>query len=239
MELRLDDLMLDGLKIYQYKDGYNFTSDSVLLANFVSTKKSSRCVEIGTGSGIISILVSHKQQPQKIYAFEIQKKYSDLAKKNIEYNKIGNIEVINDDIENFSKYLGAEVDVVFCNPPYFSGEITSQNEEIALSRHQKYLPLEKLAKVSSKLLKFGGSFFVVYPAEKLCELICALVKYNLIPKKIFFAQPNLQKNANTVYVMCKKGGKFSVKVMPVLVTNDLDGNYVQTIQKLYRDEVKR
>ena len=61
MELRLDDLMLDGLKIYQYKDGYNFTSDSVLLANFVSTKKSSRCVEIGAGSGIISILVYKRE----------------------------------------------------------------------------------------------------------------------------------------------------------------------------------
>ncbi len=228
MDLRLDDLMLDG-----------FTSDSVLLANFVSAKKSNTCVEIGTGSGIISILVSHKQNPKKIYAFEIQKKYSDIAQKNVELNNLTNIEIINDDIENFYKYLQTEVDVVFCNPPYFDGEISSLNEEIAYCKHQKYLSLEKLAKVSSKLLKFGGTFFVVYPAQKLCELICVLVKNNLMPKKMFFAQPTAQKNANTVYVMCKKGGKFSVKIMPVLITNDLDGNYIQTVQKLYRDEVKK
>lgn len=236
--LRLDDLMLDGLKIYQYVDGYNFTSDSVLLSNFISAKKSSVCVEIGTGSGIISILLSHKQKVDKIYAFEIQKKYSDLARKNVEYNGIKNIEVINDDIKNYSKYIKNQVDVVYSNPPYFTGEITSPNEEVAIARHEKYLPLSVVISVASRLLKSGGSFYVVYPAQRLCELIVELVKNKLMPKKMFFAQPTNTKDASTVYVMCKKDAKFSVKVLPVLITNDLDGNYVQTIQKLYRDEVR-
>ena len=236
--LRLDDLMLDGLKLYQYVDGYNFTSDSVLLSNFIKAPASSICVEIGTGSGIISILLSHKQNVKKIYAFEIQKKYSDLAKKNIEYNNIENIEVINDDIKNYAKYIKNQVDVVYANPPYFTGETTSPNEEVAIARHEKYLPLNVVASASSKLLKSGGTFYVVYPANRLCELIVELVKNKLMPKKMFFAQPTKNKDASTVYVMCKKDARFSVKVMPVLITNDLDGNYVQTIQKLYRDEVK-
>ena len=109
---------------------------------------------------------------------------------------------------------------------------------MAIARHEKYLPLNVVVSVSSKLLKSGGSFYVVYPANRLCELIVELVKNKLMPKKMFFAQPTMDKDASTVYVMCKKDAKFSVKVMPVLITNDLDGNYVQTIQKLYRDEVK-
>ena len=88
MELRLDDLNLDGLKIYQYKSGYNFTSDSVLLANFVKAKHTDTCVEIGAGGGVISILVEHKNKPQKIIAVEMQETYANLCQKNVEFNNI-------------------------------------------------------------------------------------------------------------------------------------------------------
>ena len=239
MELRLDDLQLDGLKMYQFKDGYNFTSDSVLLANFVSCKHKDICVEIGTGSGVISILVSHKQKPKNIYAFELQSKYANLAQKNIDFNKIENITVINDDVLNFKKHLSQEVDVVFCNPPYFDGEFKSAKKEVAICKHQKFLPMEKLIVCAKDMLKFGGSFFVVYPAQNISKLIYLLTKHNLMPKKMFFAQPKENKNANTVYIMCKKGGKEGTLVLPTLITNNDQGDYVMTIQKLYRDkEVK-
>ena len=103
---RLDDLQLDGLKIIQDKNKYNFTSDSALLANFVSAKKNDNCVEIGCGSGVISILVNHKCNPKKIYAFEIQKSMAELAKRNIELNNLNEkIEVINAPIQEFENYL--------------------------------------------------------------------------------------------------------------------------------------
>ena len=237
MEKRLDDLNLDGLKIYQYKNGYNFTSDSVLLANFVKTKKIDTCIEIGTGSGVISILVNHKNKPQKIYAFEMQQKYADLAKQNLQLNNINNIEVIHDKVQNYANYIPKAVDVVFCNPPYYnSGESKSQNQEILTCKHQMYLPLNDLCFVASKLTKFGGKFYIVYPANRIGELISELTKNQLIPKKMFFAQPTINKNANTVYIQCVKGGKNGCVVMPTLITNNLDGEYVQTIQKLYRDK---
>lgn len=237
MELKLDDLNLDGLKIYQYKNGYNFTSDSVLLSNFVKTKKSDVCLEVGTGSGIISILVNYKNNPKKIYAFEFQQKYANLAQKNFDYNNMTNIEVVCDKIQNYKKYINFNVDVIFCNPPYYNcGEITSQKEEVLICKHQKYLPLEELILCVSKMLKFKGKFFVVYPANRISELIYELVKNNLQPKKMFFAQPTDNKNANTVFIECIKGGKTGTIVMPTLITNNLDGEYVETIQKLYRDK---
>ena len=86
------------------------------------------------------------------------------------------------------------------------------------------------------MLKFKGKFFVVYPANRISELIYELVKNNLQPKKMFFAQPTDNKNANTVFIECIKGGKTGTIVMPTLITNNLDGEYVETIQKLYRDK---
>ena len=236
-ERRLDDLNLDGLKLYQFPSGYCFTSDSVLLANFVNTKKSDECVEIGAGSGIISILVNYKTKPKCIYAFEFQPKYAKLMQENLELNNINNIQVIADKIQNFDKYITKQVDVVFCNPPYYnSGEIVSEKDEVMVAKHQKYLPLDELVECANKLLKFGGKFYVVYPASRGSELIFELKKQKLQPKKMFFAQPNQNKNANTVFLECTKGGKEGTIVMPTLLTNTLDGEYVATIQKLYRDK---
>lgn len=238
MEQRLDDLNLDNLKLYQYVSGYNFTSDSVILANFVKAKKTDVCVEIGTGSGVISVLVDYKNKPQKIYAFELQQKYADLAQKNIELNSMQEqITVINSNIKDFKSYLSKEVDVVFCNPPYYKSGVCKQSEsqDIAICKHESFLPLEDLISTASKMLKFGGKLYFVYPANRLDEVIVELNKNNLQPKKIFFAQPTINKNANTVYLQCTKGGKYGVKILPTLITNNLDGEYVQTIQKLYRD----
>lgn len=238
MEVRLDNLNLDGLEIYQYYDGYNFTSDSVLLANFVKAKKSDICLEIGTGGGVVSILVNYKNKPKKIYAFEIQKKYCDLANLNINHNNMQNIiEVINDGIQNYKQYGIENVDVIFCNPPYFKKDVSikNKNKEIAICKYEDCLTLNELIDCSSKLLKYGGKFFIVYPAERVSELICTMSYNKLEPKKMFFVQPTQNKNANTVLIECVKNGKKGIRVLPTLITNNLDGEYVQTIQKLYRD----
>ena len=236
-DVRLDDLNLNNLKIFQYTNGYAFTSDSVLIANFVKTKKSDVCVEIGTGSGIISILVNYKTNPKKIYAFEMQHDYVLLAKKNVEYNKMDNIEIVESKIQNYKEFLNFNVDVIFCNPPYYKNETCKKSEDdsIAMCKHESYLPLDELVDCVSKLLKFKGKFYIVYPASRVCELIYKLKQYKLEPKKIFFVQPTIEKEANTVYIECIKGGKEGVKILPTIITNTLDGDYVQTIQKLYRD----
>jgi len=235
---RIDDLDLDGLKIIQKVGGYGFTSDSVLLANFVRAKKTDTCVEIGTGCGVISILVNYKEKPKKIYAFEVQKEAALLAKRNVELNNMqGNIEVVFDRVQNFKNFFcDGEVDVVFSNPPYFKYDATmcGEIEEKIISRFDKELPLNELFETASKMLKFGGKFYFVNISTRLAECFETMKKYDLAPKRMYVVHPNQNKNASVFLCECVKGGKDGLIIMPPLFTNNLDGDYIQTIQKLYK-----
>ena len=138
---RLEDLQCGGLKIIQNKKLYAFTSDSVVLANFIKTKKNDVCVEIGAGSGVISILVQAKNCLKKIFAFEIQKEMQNLCQKNVELNNLTEkIEVVCDDVKNFNKTIKNEsVDVVFSNPPYFKKTNFEQNKVKKIAKEEVLL----------------------------------------------------------------------------------------------------
>ncbi len=235
---RLDDLQLGGLKIIQDKTKYCFTSDSAILANFVTAKKSDKVCEIGTGTGVISILLTHKQNPEKIYAFEVQKETAELAKRNVDLNLLNDkIEIINSPIQDFEKYVKREsFDVVVSNPPYRKvgqKSLISLREEEAISKHEVKLNLDELVSCAKNLLKFGGKFFLVYDATRTAELIYKLKQNNLEPKIMFFTSPSPTKNPVLVLIEAVKGGKEQVNVLPTLITNDKDGNYIYTIQNLY------
>ena len=231
---RIEDLQCQGLKIIQNKNLYTFTSDSVVLANFISTKKDDKCVEIGTGSGVISILLSKKTSFNKITAFEIQEEMSLLAKKNIKLNSIENkIEVIHDDIVNFEKYIQkGGVDIVFSNPPYMKEKIVGPNKVRTVARHESSLPLETLCMVSGKMLKSGGKFFVVYGAGRTSELLVELTKNRLEPKRMFFTENGRGKVILCV-VEAVKDGKKGINILPNLVTNDKDGRYLEELHTKY------
>lgn len=231
---RLEDLQCKGLKIVQNKDYYTFTSDSVLLANFVKTKKSDVCLEIGAGCGVVSILLSAKQPFEKIYAFELQKEMATLAQKNILLNNLQDkISIINDDILNFNKHLQkGEINVVFSNPPYMLGGDENKNVIRDKARHEKSLPLEKLTQTANQLLKFGGKFYVVYSAERSAELISSLTQNNLQPKRMFFTS-NGKGRVVLIIIEAVKGGKKGVKVLPELITNEQSGEYLEKLHTKY------
>lgn len=235
---RIDDLCLDGLKIIQKIGGYGFTSDSVLLANFIKTKKKDTCVEIGAGSGIISILVNYKEKPKKIFAFELQGKVASLAQRNVELNNMQqDIKIICDRIQNHANYMqNGMVDVVFSNPPYFKFDenVKGDIEEKNLSRFDKELPLADFFKCAGDILKFGGKLFFVHSSQRLSECFNCMKQNNLSPKRMYFVHPNEQKDSTVFLCECIKGGKDGLVIMSPLFTNNLDGDYIQTIQKLYK-----
>lgn len=235
--LRLEDLQYKGLKIYQNKDLYCFTSDAVTLANFAKIKRGDKVCDFCSGSGIIAILLAAKNEPSEVFAVEIQNEMFELLQKNIELNNVENIKPILGDVIEFSKYIPAgSVDVVVCNPPYKKkgASFHNANKVVATARHEIKLDLLGLLESVKRVLRFGGKFYISYDANRSAELMSRLKAFELEPKRMFFAQPSPQKSATLVFVEAVRGGREGVEVLPTLISNDKDGNYVQNIFDNYR-----
>ena len=228
---RIEDLGCNNLKIIQNKDYYTFTCDSVILANFLKIKPREIAVEIGAGSGVVSILASAKNKPKKIVMFEIQEELQKLCEKNIILNNLSNLlELKKDDVLNFNKYFEkGSIDVVFSNPPYFAVDENLGNEVRKIARQEIKLNLENLIKVSSEMLKYKGRLYLVYPAERMCELVFVCMKNNLAIKKMFFTD-NGKGKITLVVIEALKGGKDKVKILPTLKTNTEDGKFLEELK---------
>ncbi len=228
---RIEDLQCNGLKIIQNKTLYTFTSDSVILANFIKTKSQDVAVEIGAGCGVVSILVQAKNKVKKIYNFEIQNEMAKLCQKNICLNELEDkITIIKDDVKNFNKYLQKNsIDVVYSNPPYFKQTNFSQNPVKKIAKEEICLSCEELVNVAESLLKHNGIFYVCYSAERSAEIIYQCEKCGLTIKEMFFTE-NGKGDVKLVYLKCVKGGKNGVKIYPNLITNDKNGDYLDILK---------
>ncbi|MCX4362762.1 MAG: methyltransferase [Clostridia bacterium] len=235
-DTRLDDLQCKGLKILQYKDGYCFTSDAVLLANTVKCKRGDTIVDFGCGNGVISLLLTAKTPCKKVVGIEFQLEVAELAKRNVTLNGLdGKVEIICRDITDAADYLGKEsVEAVVCNPPYFAKSSGAQREEkqIALSRHESTCDLGGIIKSAAAILKFAGEFFIIHKTSRMAEVITYCSQNNLIPKTLTLIYPKISKKADTFALVCKKCGKHSLNVEK-LVVYDEEGNMTQQAMKMY------
>lgn len=232
---RLDDLQLDDLKLIQNKSGYKFSTDSVLLANFGKAKQNDIYVDLCSGSGVVAILFSCKNKIKKSYAVELQPQLADMASRSIEYNGLsGKIQVLNQDLKDICKTLGHEsVDVVTVNPPYNPVGETSLTDEIAIATHELKTNLETIVLQTSKLLKFGGKFYMVHRADRIVDIMYYLRKYKLEPKVLRVVYPNVNKEPNLVLVEAKKGAKSGIKILSPLILNNLDGTETDELKAIY------
>lgn len=210
---RLDDLQYNGLFIIQHPKKYCFTSDAVMLANFVKGGVKDNMVDLCSGSGIIGILASQKRKIKETILVELQEYLADMSQRSVEYNELEKeIKVVNKKLQGIHKQIGLEkFSIVVCNPPYkLSGSILNEDPEIATCRHEIAVTLEEIIKEASKLLKFGGKFYTVNKEERLADLIYICRQNNLEVKKIAIVPS--EKGANVVMVEAIKGGKSGVKV---------------------------
>ena len=211
---RIDDLGIDNLKIIQNSDGFCFGIDSVLLSDFAKNmKKNSVVVDIGTGTGIISILLSKKANIKKIYGVEIQEEVADMASRSVILNGLTDkIGIRNDDIKNIKDYMpNNTVDCIVSNPPYkkIDAGIKNENEKLLISRHEVKCSLHDVAEISSKLLKDKGELYIVHKAERLVDIITTFRKFKLETKVIQLIQARPDSNPNLVLVKAvKNGGEF-------------------------------
>lgn len=226
-------LGFDGIKIVQDSDGFKFSLDSVLLANFVTLNKSTKKImDIGSGNGIIPILLSLKTKAH-IDGVEIQREGYLNSLESIKLNKMDNISIFNDDIKDFYKTLESDTyDVVVSNPPYFMGNNHNINEMKKVARHSLSLDYKDVIVISKKILKNNGFLSIVHRPENLMDILMFMRSNNIEPKKIRFVYPYKGKNANILLVEGAKNGKPGLKVMDPLYVYE-NGNYTEEIKKYF------
>lgn len=234
---RIDDLEFKGLKIIQNKNWFCFGMDSILLSDFAKNiKKNSTVLDLGSGTGIISILLSKKINAKKIIGIEIQKEMFEMSNKSIKLNNLKNVEIINEDINNLEKIIPlGTIDAVVTNPPYMENNagIKSENECKLISRHEIKCTLEDIIKISNKLLKPLGEFYMVHRPDRLVDIIEVLRKYKLEPKEIQFIYPNNKKNCNLILIKAIKNSGKMLKIKEPLYIYNLDGTYTEDLLKIY------
>ena len=222
---RLDDLQLAGLSIIQKIDGFRFGIDAVLLSNYVKVGKGSRIADLGTGTGIIPLLLSAKTKASKIVGIEIQKEMAEMATRSVEYNKLQDrIEIVEGDfLKAIDRFGYNSFDAIVTNPPYTKpgGGLINPKDSKAVSRHEIYCTLEQLIGVSSKLLKGNGRFFMIHRPERLVDIFFYMRQYTIEPKSIRLVHPSTGKSANMVLVYGYKNGNPQVNVEePLYLYND-------------------
>lgn len=233
---QIDDLQLNGKKIIQKKSGFCFGIDAVLLANFVKYKKNSTIADLGTGTGIIPILINEKSEINKIYALEIQTPIAQMAQRSMELNNIQDkVKVLNVDLKQATNYIEKQsLDIVVTNPPYMQKDkLTSDNEMQKISRNEIYCTIDDVMKTASELLKYGGKLFMIHRPTRLCDIFVAGRKYLLEPKELKMVYPKVGKPSNLVLISFTKNAKSELRMLEPLFIHKEDGSYTKEVENIY------
>lgn len=234
---RIDDLQYKGLKIIQNTEGFCFGVDAVLLANFADVKKNARVIDLGTGTGIIPVLIAGKTGAASVIGLEIQEPIAEMANRTVLLNNLQDrVTIVQGDIKESVELFGAShFDIVVSNPPYMNngGGLVNPADMKAISRHELLCTLEDVIRAASKLLKPGGQLAMVHRPDRLADIIWLMRSYKIEPKYIRFIHPSPYKKANLLLIKGTRGGNPQLKMMDPLYVYDEKGNFSKEIDEIY------
>lgn len=234
----IEELLRGSLKIIQKKRGYRFSIDAVLLAGFARIKKGDNVFDLGTGSGVIPLILSFRHESAKITGLELDSETADMAGRSVDLNKLSQkISIVEGDVRGIKKLFPPEgFDSAVANPPYGrldTGRINPDGQ-VATARHEIAGDLDDFLLAASYLLKYKGRLSIVYPARRVADLIAGMRGLNMEPKRMQMVYSREGEGAVLVLVEGVKGGGVEMDVMKPLYIYGRDGAYTEEIEKLYR-----
>lgn len=234
---RLDDLHRNGFQIIQNEKLFCFGMDAVLLSGFAHVKEGGRALDLGTGTGIIPILLAAKTKGEYFAGLEISAISADMARRSVLHNGLEErVEIIWGDIKEAGKlFAPASFDTVTSNPPYMIGQhgLTNPDIEKAAARHEIFCTLEDVVRAAAKLVRPGGKFYMVHRPFRLAEIIRTLSEYKLEPKRMRLVYPYVDREPNMVLIEAMRGGKPRMTVEKPLIVYERQGVYTPEITEIY------
>ncbi len=234
---QLVDLQNNGLVIIQDRNRFCFGMDAVLLSGFATAREGDVVLDMGTGTGILPILMSAKTEAKHFTGLEIQPESADMAERSVRLNHLEErISIVTGDIKNASQIFGkASFDVVVSNPPYMTEGhgIKNPNDAKTIARHEVLCTFSDIAAEAESVLKPGGKLFLVHRPFRLSELLVTLTAHHLEPKRMRLVYPYVDKEPNMVLLECVRGGKARLLVEKPLIIWEQPGVYTQEMKNRY------
>ncbi|MEL7654722.1 MAG: tRNA1(Val) (adenine(37)-N6)-methyltransferase [Bacillota bacterium] len=239
---RIDEIGFGNLRLIQKPEDFCYGIDAVLLATFAEVRKNANVIDLGTGTGIIPVILSHKTEASEIIGVEIQKDSYERGLRNIQINDLGErVKLIHSDVKHLvkdKKVSPHSFDAVLTNPPYVKGDGGLKNKDDAkmIARHETTASLSDFIHEASLLLKDRGDFYMVHRPNRLVDISVLCRQYKLEPKELRLVSPNKESAPNILLIHCVKHGKPDLKFLDPLYVYDGAGNYTQEIMRLYERE---
>ena len=234
---RTDDLQIKGRRIIQSPGRFCFGMDAVLLSEFAHVRPGERALDLGTGTGILPILLEAKYDGSSYTGLEIQEESAGMARRSVALNGLEEkIHIVTGDIKEAASIFGAaSFEVITVNPPYMIGGhgLRNDNQALYVARHEALCTIDDVLRESGKLLKDKGRFYMVHRPFRLPELLTKMAGYGLEPKRMRLVHPYVDKEPNMVLLEGLKGGKPRMQIEPPLIVYEKDGNYTGELRALY------